>query len=119
MQVTGEQCDPPGPPAAIRDETKVWEGIAAAQYKADGDEAGWESDVSDEESPDDKYIRVSCCHSFPRARGAPDGFPAALTGTCVLRMRSMRCSVVFAVCESQTIQVQAPVRVRDPERMRL
>ena len=58
MQVTGAQHDCPGPPIAIRDESKVWETIAAAQYKLDGDDAGWESDVSDDETPDDKYIRV-------------------------------------------------------------
>ena len=69
MQVTGEQDNPTGPPAAIRDESKVWESIAAAQYKLDGDEAGWESDVSDEESPDDKYIRVSCCYRATEASG--------------------------------------------------
>lgn len=58
LQVTGAQHDPTGPPQAIRDESKVWETIAAAQYKLDDDDAGWESDVSDEETADDKYIRV-------------------------------------------------------------
>ena len=64
MQVTGEQPDPADPPAAIRDESKVWETIAAAQYKLDGNDAGWESDVSDEETPDDKYIRVHAANNF-------------------------------------------------------
>ena len=60
LQVAGEQRgpDPADPPATIRDESKVWETIAAAQYKLDGNDAGWESDVSDEETADDKYIRV-------------------------------------------------------------
>ena len=57
-QVAGAQQPPAAHPVVIRDESKVWETIAAAQYKLDGNDVGWDSDVSDEETPDDKYIRV-------------------------------------------------------------
>ena len=42
----------------------MWENIAAAQYKLDGDDAGWDSEESDHETEDDKYIKVrpmACC----------------------------------------------------------
>lgn len=61
MQVTGSQHTDKGSAgqsAAVRDESKLWEGIAAAQYKLDGDETGWDSEVSDDETPEDKYIKV-------------------------------------------------------------
>ena len=69
MQVTGERHDTADVPTAIRDESKVWETIAAAQYKVDGNDAGWESDVSDEETADDKYIRVRAAYGITAVRG--------------------------------------------------
>ena len=64
MQVTGAQPYSKQLSSAIRDESRVWETIAAAQYKLDGDDAGWDSEESDQETEDDKYIKVrpmACC----------------------------------------------------------
>ena len=63
MQVTGSdpaQHNATGAAAGttIRDEASAWKSIAAAQYKLDGDDAGWDSEESDEETPEDKYIKV-------------------------------------------------------------
>jgi hypothetical protein len=73
MQVTGS--DPAQHSAAgagagptIRDEATVWESIAAAQYKLDGNDAGWDSEESDEETPEDKYIKVRQASHMPHSR---------------------------------------------------
>ena len=46
----------------------MWESIAAAQYKVDGDDAGWDSEGSDEDTPEDKYIKVrqNICTPYTR-----------------------------------------------------
>ena len=49
------------PPPPVRDEMRVWADIAAAAFAADGDMAGWDSDVEREakkETQEEKYIRV-------------------------------------------------------------
>lgn len=73
MQVTGS--DPAqhiatgaGAGNTIRDEATVWKSIAAAQYKLDGDDAGWDSEESDEETPEDKYIKVRQIICLPYCR---------------------------------------------------
>lgn len=58
LQVTGAQLESKQSSGTIRDESRVWENIAAAQYKLDGDDAGWDSEESDQETEDDKYIKV-------------------------------------------------------------
>ena len=45
----------------VVDESRLWEVIGAAQFCADGDAGGWDSDASDHETADEKYIRVSEC----------------------------------------------------------
>ncbi len=52
------------PPAAeqphdpFEDRSKVWETMAALQYRADGVADGWDSDEPDRETPEQKYIKV-------------------------------------------------------------
>jgi hypothetical protein len=38
--------------------SKLWEAIAAAQFSADGVMDGWDSDDSDHETPEQKYMKV-------------------------------------------------------------
>ena len=47
--------------APVRDELKPWETKAAAQFKLDGDDAGWDSDEPEEETQEEKYIKVAPC----------------------------------------------------------
>ena len=61
VQVRGEE--PPGPDEArlrapVRDELKLWETKAAAQFRLDGDDAGWDSDEPEEETQEEKYIKA-------------------------------------------------------------
>ena len=64
MQVRGEE--PAGQHAClkdpVRDELKLWETKAAAQFRLDGDDAGWDSDEPEEETQEEKYIkaRLTC-----------------------------------------------------------
>ncbi|KAK9830214.1 hypothetical protein WJX72_010381 [[Myrmecia] bisecta] len=50
------------PAAAVQepiiDRVKLWETIAAAQFSADGISEGWDSDVSDDETPEHKYLKA-------------------------------------------------------------
>ena len=48
----------------VRDELKLWETKAAAQFRLDGDDAGWDSDEPEEETQEEKYIKVQ-----PTCRG--------------------------------------------------
>ena len=61
VQVRGEE--PAGPDEArlrapVRDELKLWETKAAAQFRLDGDDAGWDSDEPEEETQEEKYIKA-------------------------------------------------------------
>ena len=61
VQVRGEE--PAGPDEAcmrtiVRDELKLWETKAAAQFSLDGDDAGWDSDEPEEETQEEKYIKA-------------------------------------------------------------
>ena len=38
----------------------MWEAIAAAQFCTDGVADGWESDGSDHDTAEQKYLKVSC-----------------------------------------------------------
>lgn len=42
----------------VVDQSRLWEAIGAAQFSADGDAGGWDSDASDHETPDEKYLKV-------------------------------------------------------------
>ena len=42
----------------FEDRSKVWETMAALQYRADGVADGWDSDEPDTETPEQKYIKV-------------------------------------------------------------
>ena len=43
---------------AVDDKSRHWASIAAAEYKADGNADGWDSDASDHETAEQKYIKV-------------------------------------------------------------
>ena len=47
----------------VEDRLRGWGDAAAAQYGADGATDAWDSDVSDEETPEQKYMRAcpACC----------------------------------------------------------
>lgn len=47
----------------VEDRLRGWGDAAAAQYGADGATDSWDSDVSDEETPEQKYMRAcpACC----------------------------------------------------------
>jgi len=42
----------------VEDRLRTWGNAAAAQYSADGITDGWDSDMSEEESAEQKYMRV-------------------------------------------------------------
>ena len=61
VQVRGEEpADQDGASlrTPVRDELKLWETKAAAQFKLDGNDAGWDSDEPEEETQEEKYIKV-------------------------------------------------------------
>jgi hypothetical protein len=43
----------------VKDTVKEWEMIAAEEYKFDGVADGWDSDTGEQETPEDKYIKVT------------------------------------------------------------
>ncbi len=47
----------------IEDQVKRWEFIAAKEYKFDGNADGWDSDAAEEDTPEQKYIKVDL-HAF-------------------------------------------------------
>ncbi len=61
VQVEAETDTGPSPQqdfAPIEDQVKKWELIAAREYQFDGTAEGWDSDVAEEETPEQKYIKV-------------------------------------------------------------
>ena len=46
------------PRASLWRRSKLWEALAAAQFCADGVTEGWDSDDSDAETPEQKYMKV-------------------------------------------------------------
>ena len=53
----------------IEDQSKKWELIAAREYQFDGNADGWDSDVAEEETAEQKYIKVYLHNSlYPSTR---------------------------------------------------
>lgn len=61
VQVEGDPQAEQRPAAVfepIEDKVKKWELIAAEEYRFDGSADGWDSDMANEETPEQKYIKV-------------------------------------------------------------
>lgn len=61
----------------FEDRSKVWETMAALQYRADGVADGWDSDEPDTETPEQKYIKVWRPPCIP-----VDHQPSTVTNVC-------------------------------------
>ena len=89
----------------IEDQVKKWEIIAAKEYQFDGLADGWDSDVEEEETPEQKYIKVKfwtpacscnpCWHCFAIHRETPVRLLSAHPGL----QRMSRITVVLS-CEA-------------------
>lgn len=62
----------------IEDRLRGWGDAAAAQYGADGATDAWDSDVSEEETPEQKYMRA-CPARCACDRRSLRGYPRMLT----------------------------------------
>lgn len=67
MEAADEDCRSFTSDQKLIDKVVEWERKAAQQYAADGNAEGWSSDVSDEETAEQTYIRVSARFSDRRA----------------------------------------------------
>jgi len=79
--------------APVQDRLRGWGEAAAAQFRADGAADGWDSDASDEETAEQKYMRARPAAPAPPCHSPCAGGPAcaatssALPSTEMVRMQ--------------------------------